>query len=264
MNPPYVIENGKVRTRSLEAHIVDHCNLRCALCCSLSPHLPRWHVEPESLAAELDLAGRVLEPTWFKLVGGEPLLHPRLLDCLAAARGSGIAEIVSLTTNGFLLPRQPTEFWEQLDALTVSLYPVPALPAETIALIDARAAEFGVRLNWKHQDAFVGMDRAERCGDEEENREVWSKCWLRRRCHMIRGGRFYACTRPAHFQALLGEDFTTDGVPLHEGPTLAAEIADYLNQPAPLRACSLCLGGDAPSQPHRPLRRGEAPAFMPA
>jgi sulfatase maturation enzyme AslB (radical SAM superfamily) len=124
MKAHYAVENGKVATRSLEAHIVDHCNLRCAACCSLSPHLPRWNVDPGDLVGELALAKRAVAPTWFKLVGGEPLLHPRLLECIEAGRASGIAQIVSVTTNGFLLPRQPVDFWRLIDALTISVAPI--------------------------------------------------------------------------------------------------------------------------------------------
>ena len=81
---------------------------------------------------------------------------------------------------------------------------------------------------------------------------------------MIRDGVFYACTRPAHFQTLLGQDFTGDGVALHQGDTLAAEVLEYLHRKEPLKACALCLGGNAPSAPHRPLHRGERPSLMSA
>jgi cyclic pyranopterin phosphate synthase len=253
----FPILEGRVRTRSLESHIVDHCNLRCAACCSLSPHLPKWEVAPEALAEELRLARAALAPTWLKLVGGEPLLHSRLLECIAVAKVAGIAEIVSLTTNGFLLPRQLDDFWEALDALTISLYPQPVLPAQTIAYVEAQAAKFEVRLNWKKQDAFVQMDRASPCIDDEENIAIWEACWLRRRCHMVRDGHFYACTRPAHFGTLLGQDFKGDGVRLHPGPGLATEIKAYLERPQPLVACMHCLGGTALEAPHRPLQPGE-------
>ncbi len=257
MKNVFPIIDGRVQTRSLETHIVDHCNLRCAACCSLSPHLPAWQVDPTDLAEELRLARPALAPTWLKLVGGEPLLHSRLLECLEVAKAAHIATIVSLTTNGFLLPRQPEAFWQKLDALTVSLYPNPRLPLATIHLIEEKAAEYQVRLNWKKQDSFVQMDRDGRCDDEAENDAVWEACWLRRRCHMIRDGRFYACTRPAHFGKLLGEDFTADGVLLREGGGLAEEIQTYLQRSEPLAACALCLGGNAPEAAHRQLQPKE-------
>jgi cyclic pyranopterin phosphate synthase len=258
----YSLVDGRVRTRSLESHIVDHCNLRCAACCSLSPHLPKWEVDPAALAEELRLARPALAPTWLKLVGGEPLLHSRLMECIAVAKAADIAEIVSLTTNGFLLPRQPDEFWEALDAMTISLYPQPALPRGTIDHIMARAEQFKVRLNWKKQDSFVQMDRDEPCADEAENAAIWDKCWLRHRCHMIREGHFYACTRPAHFGSFFDQDPRGDGVLLHEGATLAEEIKTYLERPQPLEACAHCLGGNAPELPHRQLKAGEGRALV--
>lgn len=260
----YPIVEGRVATRSLETHIVDHCNLRCAACCSLSPHLPKWEIDPAVLAEELRLARGALAPTWLKLVGGEPLLHSRVLECIAIARGAGVARIVSLTTNGFLLPRQPDEFWQMLDALTISLYPQPALTPQTIHDIEAKAARFEVALNWKRQTHFVQMDRDTACTDPAENSAIWDDCWLRDRCHMIREGHFYACTRPPHFGTLHGTDPTGDGVRLHSGPELAQEIQRYLQRPEPLEACASCRGGHAPEAPHRMLRAGEGRALAAA
>src|SRR2546429_6408003 len=97
---PYPIIAGRLQTRSLEAHITDHCNLKCRQCCSLSPFLPPYNVAPEELRRDLLLARRVLAPRIFKLVRGEPLLHPQLLDCLPVVRESRVAPIVSITTNG--------------------------------------------------------------------------------------------------------------------------------------------------------------------
>jgi cyclic pyranopterin phosphate synthase len=227
----------------------------------LSPHLPQWEVEPAALEAELRLARRALAPKWLKLVGGEPLLHSRLIECLEVAYSVDIAPIVSLTTNGFLLPRQPKEFWMMLNALTISLYPQPVLPEQTIVLVEARAKEYNVQLNWKRQDFFVQMDRKSLCEDETENAIVWDACWLRRRCNMVRDGRFYACTRPPHFGKLLQADFSGDGITLDERSSLAEEIQTYLQRREPLAACALCLGGNVKESPHRQLRAGEERIF---
>ena len=91
----YPIVSGRVRTRSLESHVVDHCNLTCDECCSLSPWLPRWSVSPDDLARDLTLAARVLAPSVFKLVGGEPLLHPDLVELVHVARRAEVAPRIS-------------------------------------------------------------------------------------------------------------------------------------------------------------------------
>lgn len=257
--PDYEIVDDRVRTRSLEVHIVDHCNLRCHACCSLSPVLPRWFIDPADLERDLRLARGALSPQYLKLVGGEPSLHPALDDCLAVARRAAIAPVVSVTTNGFLLPRASDRFWQLIQALTISLYPEPRLPEDTIALIERRAGERGVPLNWKRQDEFVEMDLAEPRTDAAVTREIYDDCWLRRRCHIVSHGRFYTCTRPPHFATFHGEaaGFRDDGLVLDTEPEMAARLRAYLLRPEPLKACAICRGGNAPSQPHRQMSAEE-------
>ena len=107
-NDDIEIIDGRIPTPSLEVHIVDHCNLRCAECCSLSPLLPEHYVKPEDMRHDLELATRVVKPTYLKLVGGEPLLHPNIIDCLQSARP--FADILSVTTNAILLEKMNDEF----------------------------------------------------------------------------------------------------------------------------------------------------------
>lgn len=254
----YRVIDGRVATRSLESHVVDHCNLTCAECCSLSPLLPPRVTTPEALARDLELAARVLAPRVLKLVGGEPLLHPDLVELLRVARRSSIAPKLSLTTNGLLLKRMPDAFWELLDALTISVYPAPALPRSTIAWVEDKAAELAVTLNWKAQDRFVIMSLPEPREDPAETTAVYERCWLRERCHLVHDARFYTCTRPVHFHGLLGDrfDLAEDGLPLANPEGLDALLA-YLRRPAPLATCSRCAGGDAPTTPHRLLTRAE-------
>src|SRR5579864_7318605 len=175
-NGHYKFRDGRVATRSLESHVVDHCNLRCWGCCSLSPYLPKWCIDPADLERDLRLAKRALAPKFFKLVGGEPLLHPDLDECLAVSRQVGIAPIVSVTTTGFLLPRSSERFWQLVQALTISLYPQPVLPAETIAYIKSRAAENSITINWKRQDEFVDMDLDGKREDTSFTQNIYDEC----------------------------------------------------------------------------------------
>jgi len=252
----YEVSNGRITTRSLEVHVTDHCNLRCRQCCTLSPFLEPWCLDPERLRQDLLLARRVLAPTFFKLVGGEPLLHPRLMDCLRVAHECRIAPIISVTTNGLLLPRMPNEFWQLLHHMTLSLYPQPRLPAAHLAHIQERAETFGVTLNLKRQEQFQEMTLDAPRDDDNETQRVWQECWLRHRCHLLREGWFYLCTRPPHFDSYFHgtTDFAhTDGVRLHDGPSLVKELLAYLHQEEPLASCKLCWGGSGALFPHRQL-----------
>lgn len=255
----YPIVDGKVVTRSLETHIVDHCNLRCAHCCSISPFLDPWFIDPEDLRRDLELARQMVSPTWFKLVGGEPLLHPKLLQCIEVARQSTIAPIVSLTTNGILLPKMPDQLWQALDHITLSLYPKPRLSTDHLEKIQHQAERFAVELNIKRQDKFERI-RLEQPQSEDQARKVFSRCWLRRRCHLLRGGQFYTCTLPIHFDSYYqGQPpyAEIDGFRLHSGTGAAEELQQYLQRSHPLHSCLRCLGGTGPEFPHRQLTAQE-------
>ena len=229
------------------------------LAVAVAPALTPRFDDPAELARDLALAAAVLAPRVFKLVGGEPLLHPELAVLARAARASGIAPTISLTTNGLLLARAPDAVWEAVDAITISVYPRVGLRDDDRARITARAAEHRVTLNWKQQDHFVVMDRATPCDDPAENAAVFDRCWIRERCHLLRRGAFYTCTRPVHFRSHRGDaaGLSGDGLRLHDGPTMRDELLAYLTRAAPLATCSLCHGGDAPTAPHRLLTRSE-------
>ena len=259
----YEVHEGKVRTWSLEVHVVDHCNLRCAECCTLSPSLPERFVDPDAMARDLARAATALSPALLKLTGGEPLLHPRLLDCLRIAKASGIAPEVSVTTNGLLLPRVPAGFWELLDRLTLSWYASAPLADEALERVLARCEESGVVLNLKHVETFQRMTPERDLEDEAHAARVFGSCWMKHRCHLLRDGWFFRCTRPPHLESRLrrlGIESPLshlDGVPL-EGPGLAGRVLDYLDSEEPLRSCRSCLGNSGPFEPHRQL--GTAPA----
>lgn len=253
----YLVEDGRVLTLALEVHLVDQCNLRCRECCTLSPFLPDRVAAPEEVRDDLRRAARVLRPQMVKLSGGEPLLHPRLDECLRAAKESAIAPRVSVTTNGHLLPKMPEACWELLDHLTVSLYPSAPLPEERLRWIRETCARRGIELKEKRQDEFEELT-VESPMDDADTDRVFEACWMKRRCHLVRRGVFYQCTRPPHFDTYFraeGRFAEGDGVRLHDGPSLLEDVRWYLERGEPLASCRHCLGNTGRRFPHEQLPR---------
>jgi len=250
----YEINAGRLLTWALEAHLVDHCNLRCTHCCTLSPQLPARVTPPGDLARDLARAARVLRPRTFKLTGGEPLLHPDILACLDAARASGIADTLSVTTNGLRLDRMPDGFFERIDRLTLSWYPRVRLDAAVVARVVDRCRAHDVALTVKRIDRFGRMD-PEGPLSEAEARSIHAACWLKQRCHLLHEGRFYACTRPPHLARLRGDSALAaeDGIDLDDddASALARRLRLYLEAETPLASCRLCLGASGERVPHR-------------
>ena len=124
MAPQYDVSDGRILTWALETHVVEHCNLRCANCCTLSPELPSWWVDPDELRRDLERAAGALRPHVFKLTGGEPLLHPELLRCLDAARASGGFR-TDLGWGCVMIPGEDTDMMLRLEARGGRLAYVP-------------------------------------------------------------------------------------------------------------------------------------------
>ena len=103
------------------------CNARCSFCCkSKEVREGRERFPPLPISRALELMGRIRQSVdLLYLSGGEPLMHPQLLDILAEARRLEFAS-VGMSTNLILLDRNPGVL-DLLDAVSVSIHsPDPA------------------------------------------------------------------------------------------------------------------------------------------
>jgi 7,8-dihydro-6-hydroxymethylpterin dimethyltransferase len=100
------------------------CNLDCPICFAESGTGPQEHgysLTLEEVESMLDAFVRAEgEPESVQLSGGEPSIHPQILEMLAAARARGI-KLVMLNTNGIRLARDP-RFAPALAELGVHVY----------------------------------------------------------------------------------------------------------------------------------------------
>jgi 7,8-dihydro-6-hydroxymethylpterin dimethyltransferase len=100
------------------------CNLDCPICFAESGTGPQEHgysLTLEQVESMLDAFVRAEgEPEAVQLSGGEPSIHPQILEMLAAAKDRGIP-LVMLNTNGIRLARDP-RFAPALAELAVHVY----------------------------------------------------------------------------------------------------------------------------------------------
>jgi hypothetical protein len=263
----YESHDGRILTWSLEAHLVDHCNLRCVQCCQLAPFFPERDLDLAMLEADLKRLRPVLRPQIFKLTGGEPLLHPDVVGALEVVRRSGIAQRVQVTTNGLLLPGMPDAFFDAVDLLKVSAYSSAPLPAKTIDVIRARCERHRVELDLRTYHTFQQITPEPPFHDPSAASKAFAGCWLKVRCHLVSRGRFYTCSRPPRLEPYLrqlGHELPLmqeDGLSI-DGPDLGSRLYRYLNREDPLQSCNHCLGTTGAWRAHAqlPLRaRRELP-----
>jgi organic radical activating enzyme len=268
--------DGRVRVEAFELHVAEHCNLRCANCCNMSPLVGEKLLSVDEVALFTRRMAQLLVADVVKIMGGEPLLHPDLPAVLRVLRESGIGDRVRLFTNGLLLPAMPEAFWEALDELTISSYTSAPVKPAVLAMVRERAKWHDFVLNVKPVDEFAQVLSPRYEGDDERAQRTYERCWLRHRCLVVRDRKFYMCTRAAYADDFLHRvaheappaplDRSSDGIAIFPGdaggelidaPDLAAALEAYLNREQPLGACRYCFGGDGATEAHYQLTRAE-------
>jgi len=107
----------------IETHIVEHCNLKCRGCSHFSGLAKPQFKDLEDFKQEFEKLGKVTnyELGTIRIMGGEPLLHPQVVDfCLAARAIFSNSEIV-LVSNGILLPTLKDEQITALNDANIAL-----------------------------------------------------------------------------------------------------------------------------------------------
>jgi hypothetical protein len=197
------------------------------------------------------------------VVGGEPLLHPDLLQVISEARRSSLAQQIQLVTNGLLLGRQPEDLWRELDSVKVTVYPATARRLE-LAHLRRMAEAHSVRLIVVKRPVFRVPVAGSPARDARLVRRIFRCCAMARACHTIADGRLYRCSIAPfmdHYLRRLGHDTdfaATEGIAIEERSDMGDRVARYLSSEVPLEACRFCLGSVGRDTPHRQMSAEEA------
>jgi cyclic pyranopterin phosphate synthase len=252
---------GKIRQKhSCEVNVVDHCNLTCRDCNHGSPGVAERFIDPAQLYTDLSQLGRHYEPRTIKLIGGEPLLHPDLLEVARAVRMSRISRRLLLITNGLLLPRAPDELWDSINALEVSIYPNPGMPEDVIQWIRDKARKHGVEIEFLRFTQFRVQFSTRENQDENLTRRVFSTCRMANlwHCDSVHDGYFYRCPQSVYIPQLTGREndtFEHDRVRIEDSRRFRQQLAAFRQSPEPLSACRYCLGTAGRTREHQLERK---------
>lgn len=237
----------KVKLGNLEANLTRHCNNGCTSCNHGSPIAAPYTMPLDVLARDLVRLGEVAHFDFFCLQGGEPLLHPRIVDAMEIAINSGIADKCGILTNGKRLPYMTEGFWftAATHKFEIRLSHYPNLPADVIPAARAKAEHYGVDLRVSNEfESFLKMFTKHADGGQA----VWDGCpW--KRCYTVHEGYFYHCPIAAFFPGQFPEKFDVapampevDGYPLD----VISESTFHnliLPKTRPLKSCEICTGG---------------------
>jgi hypothetical protein len=208
--------------------------------------------KPAQIEHDLTRLSKIAHVERWAVLGGEPLLHPDLLEILEICRYSGICDQVEVETNGDLLHTMEPIFWQSFDWLRLTIYPGKEPDMD---MIRSRCSEYGITLETKviANDPFVAPLKAQ----PGNGQQTFDTCWYKTYCRTLDDGWFYICCTAGFIPGvILDIDKHTDGISL-DGLTEDA-LRAYLNRKDALVSCDVCHGHHGPRidwrQEHDPAK----------
>lgn len=228
--------------------LASHCNLNCKGCAHFSPLSGEEF--PDFDEAERDFArlGELFGGTcnYISLMGGEPLLNPRIEDYCRMARNYFPNGDVQILTNGILLLKMPDSFYQTCKEAQISIHVTPYPIKLDHKAIRKRCRRYGVPYHF-YWDQTSKNEFFRYVIDESGSQDAvqsFIHCADANNCLFLYKGRMYPCGAGTHFRIFdqyyqsgmeLTDEDSVDIYKVRGGWELLLELA----KPAPM--CRYCV-----------------------
>lgn len=228
-----------------EVQVVEHCNLNCRNCMHYAPLAKQEFLDIGEYERDCCRLSELFdsEVEWIHLMGGEPLLHPAIIEIMKISREYFPYGHIQIVTNGILLPSMQQDFWDACHKYKIELritkYPISL----DYGKIEERSREEKVGI------AYYDNDKSKMWRwpiDVNGNKDCvmnYYNCPGANICHNLRKGKMYTCATSAHAHHLK-DYFKLDmalsernGVDIYQVEN-AEELMRKLSQPIPF--CRYC------------------------
>lgn len=200
---------------TLEYHLVDSCNLKCAGCSHYSSLLNKLtYTKLEDIITDLTLLKNKIGDNLavLRLLGGEPLLHPQICECLTEIRNIFQKTNIIVVTNGLLLKKMSEEFYNicskskiQISITDYGLFNVEEIlnKLKSLGINTTVYRNSSKNLTWHYKHIRL----------TECKIDCLSKCIYKNICNNYRNGKIYLCPHIAYinfFNDYFGKNITLD------------------------------------------------------
>lgn len=233
------IDISKPRLERVEIMIAHHCNLNCKGCSAFANV-----AEPELLSIEyftkelIRLHELFTEIKYLKLFGGEPLLHPGLVDFIRTSRKLFPGAKIDVHSNGLLVNKLDEEVFEEMSRLDVgfvfTLYPPTGKLQRLINEVLSRH-----NVEYKYMGPIYSFRKMVRKNSSLNSEDVYRNCL---KCWGLEKG-FLGCFHgfaEKRLEKMTGEPFRKNSdnhyeeeglVNIFETDMDGWQINEYLNRP---------------------------------
>jgi MoaA/NifB/PqqE/SkfB family radical SAM enzyme len=230
----------------IEVQIADHCNLNCISCNHFSPIAKKFFLDIADFERDCSRISELTEKIeYFNLLGGEPLLHPQIIDFCKIARKYFTNGTINIITNGILLLNQPDEFWETCAIKNIQIiitrYPINL----DITKIERKAFESKVPLKyWPPNNNLKTMLKVPLdINGRQDGKNNYRMCGQANACIQLRHGKIYTCSVIAYidyFNCHFNKNLKVtekDYIDIYKAANIE-EIYSFLCKPMPF--CRYC------------------------
>lgn len=230
-----------------EINIADHCNLNCQCCNHFSPIAKEKYLDVNDFERDMcrikELTGGEVGRIW--LIGGEPLLHPSLMEIMFIARRYFPRTHITINTNGILLLKQSEEFWKALRdtgiELTITKYPINVDYDLINSKLNSEQVKYAYTLSSQILKTTYHLPLD--LDGKQDMVESYIRCWHANYCVTLRDGRLYTCPIAAnahHFNTYFERNLDVgdeNSISIFETESIE-EIIEFLKKPIPF--CKYC------------------------
>lgn len=196
---------------TFEVSLVDHCNLSCQMCDHYSQLSDKWFVDMEQFRNDMKRMGEICNHKLaaISLLGGEPTLHPDIIECMQITREQfPDAEIIVLTNGTLLMDMENTpkgNFWQACKELgvhiTVTVYPIKL----DFIGIEEKAKQYNVPLAMSSDIHAKNLTKIVKISDKHTmdlsksvEKYMCVNCLYFNKFCVLKDGRIYMCPIEAH------------------------------------------------------------------
>lgn len=223
-----------------EFPLTSHCNLNCQMCTVFSPIAEKSFLSMPSFYKDLSRMASLFgsRNVWFRMVGGEPLLHPQITEMMLLARKILPNTLISITTNGLLMKKMNDEFYAvaRNKNIVICNSPYPPVDADGIVSFLKNMGINAFKTVQKFTSRKISLDVSGR----QDAKANFDRCGYR--CNFILDGKMSRCFYPMvinHFNKKFGYDLQTtqnDFIDIHKA--CQNQIRDFLQ--SPIDFCRYC------------------------
>ena len=231
----------------IEIHLAESCNLNCFSCSHFSQLAPNEMPNIQSYENEIKRLSEITNGLVgrFHLMGGEPLLNPNCKDFFAITRKYFPNSAIWLVTNGILLPKQETSFWESCKNNRIEIHPTKYPIKVDWDLIKAKCESYGIPLKFFNNENVVKTS-IKFILEPKGNIDAYNSfinCGMANNCVQLRDGKLYPCNIAANIE-FFNQRFNqnlqivdSDFIDIYKAKDYT-EILQFLAKPIPF--CRYC------------------------